>query len=97
MFSDEHMVHKPQNCFPTLTRLPFLSAKILLQPLDHSPQYPLEQNKSPIIQDEDDDDDVKIHLSGLSINNSIEAPISISLGSIDNSIANHGLSISHER
>lgn len=34
--------------FPTLARLPFRSAKILLQPLDHSPQYPLEQNKSLI-------------------------------------------------
>ena len=36
--------------FPTLARLPFLFAKIILQPLDHSPQYPLEQNKSAILK-----------------------------------------------
>jgi len=54
-----------------------------------------EQESDP--QDKDNDNDIEIHLSGLSINNSIEAPISISLGSIDNSIANHGLSIPHER
>ena len=54
-----------------------------------------EQESDP--QDEDDDSDVEIYLSALSINNSIEDPTSISLGSIDNPIADHGLFIPSSR
>jgi len=56
---------------------------------------PTEHESDP--QEEDDDSDVEIYLSALSIDNSIEDPTSISLGSIDNSIANDGLFVTSSR